>query len=174
MNGIKYLKAITYHFQRIKSLSNLRFVIELSLLAVISQIAIQTIRVLFFSSGENMRSNIELFDNRNLLILFVNIVLISPVFETFLGQWFSIRVASFSTRNHGELIILSALFFSSLHVNAGLHVALGIFPVSCIFSWSFLMKREESLRKAYWITTLIHILHNLIVFIIHFSAQVIG
>jgi membrane protease YdiL (CAAX protease family) len=169
-NPIQILKLYS---KQAKEYSNLRFIMESSLLAISMQLLVQALRI-FLSpsiSIDQSRSNLELLDNSNIIIFVINIVFISPFIETLIGQWLPIKIAMFFTRHKLELILLSALFFTSLHLNAGLYVFVGLFPVACIYSWSFLLKKEESIWKAYWITFLIHAVHNLIVLLLHSAAK---
>lgn len=156
---------IENYFQRTKSYSDVRFIFELvALTFCLNIILFSLVSLLFDLDGTG---NTALVDEGSLGDLFVSVVVVGPIVETLFDQWLPIKIASFFTPHLGDLLILSSLYFAAQHLYFGLRGFLGLLPLGIFLSWSFLVKREISLWKAFWVTTLIHSLYNLVILFIY-------
>jgi hypothetical protein len=94
------------------------------------------------------------------------VCVISPLGGTVIGQWLPITVASFFTRKRWLLVAASALTFLLEHPY-GLANTLTLIAPSIAFAWSFVVQKEISGRRAFWITAGAHGLYNLGVLGLH-------
>lgn len=161
------IKGIKNYFERTKKYSLVRFVFELTVLAFGLKIISSIIWTIFENIlhttlgrvpelGQNMPEDIKIYPWITLMFF----VTLGPALETLLGQALPMRVVSFFTHKRAAKILVSAIFFASLHYYPFLIV--NVFPVGIILAWSYLYHRETSFARAFWVTTSIHALHNLI------------
>jgi hypothetical protein len=161
------IQDIKNYFEHTKTYSLPRFVIELTLLAfglkilssIVWVIIEGLIRIVLGSVpelGQNMPEDVDTFAIP-ILIFFVTI---GPALETLVGQALPIKLVSRFTTSQTAQIIVSALFFSALHYYPFLII--NVLPVGIILAWSYLYHRQTSFARAFWVTTIIHALHNLI------------
>jgi len=160
------------YFQKTKSYSSIRFIIEIVLLIFLLKIAV----ALFFATiiEDDIISNTEKSAQDGFIYFLVSGVILAPIIETLIGQWLPIQVASLFFHRPAILICISAFFFSFLHVSddlAGLVGFFAVLPGAVLLAWSFIIKRKESFWHAYWITTAIHGLHNLIALCIYLITK---
>jgi hypothetical protein len=92
-------------------------------------------------------------------LIFGGLVL-APLLETLIGQWFGIWLVSRFTTAVPTVVGVSALLFALQHLHVGLAGALTAFPPGIFLSWCFLVGRRQSRWRAYWTTAATHGLHN--------------
>jgi hypothetical protein len=165
-------EVISAYLQRTRKYSNIRFIFELVSLDFVLRASLVIFpETLINTDGE---SNTERLAQEGLWVLFLVGVILAPALETIIGQWLPIKVASLFTNNKFYIVLFSALFFSSLHLPGGLTIFFVVLPGGLVLAWSFLIKREESCLKAYWITAVIHGLANLVSIIIYLFEKSYG
>jgi hypothetical protein len=54
------------------------------------------------------------------------------------------------------LLLVSSVVFAAQHLHVGFSGFLTTFPVAFLLAWSFLINREYSRWRAYWVTSAIH------------------
>jgi membrane protease YdiL (CAAX protease family) len=91
------------------------------------------------------------------------VAVVTPLVETAIGQWLPIRLGRLVTQRWPILIAVSCLVFGGLHALAGLLGVLTGMATGLVLAWSFLRWEDVSRWRAYWVTSSIHGLHNLIV-----------
>lgn len=158
-----YIKVVSY-FNKTQDYSKLRFIIEMLVIAFILKFSFAIIFGFIFSLlGINVDTDLSyeqelaekgLFYASILIILFAT-------FETLVGQWLTINLAKMVTKRYLFILIFSATIFALLHVEPIIIAA--VWPIGLILAWSFIIYRKKSLWSAIWVTTLIHVLHNLLV-----------
>jgi membrane protease YdiL (CAAX protease family) len=90
----------------------------------------------------------------------IDAILVAPILETVLLQWIPIKITSCFTSRPGVLVVVSAIIFAAAHINP-CH-ALAVFPAGLVLGWVFVSKRNESLGQAFWLTAVVHLLHNVV------------
>jgi hypothetical protein len=155
---------ISNYFQRTKYYSPLRFICEM----VALQFGLKVILAVTIFPFLNIRgaTTEDLANSDSFSTLFFMAVIVAPVVETIQDQFLSITISSLFVKQSLDILILSMLYFSALHFYVGLAGFFGILPLGFVLSWSFLIKREKSLWQAFWVTTLIHSIHNLIILLL--------
>lgn len=156
--------SIINYLKKTRQYSSARFVIELTLIALLLKFLFALLGVIMFSIlGFDIKADLsyeQWLAKMPLILSALNIILFAA-FETLIGQWFVIWLVSKLTKNIPLIILSSALAFSILHIEPLLSVV--VFPLGVLLAWSFYIKRERSRWEAFWVTTSIHILHNFIV-----------
>jgi len=94
---------------------------------------------------------------------FILSVLIAPIFETLLGQFLPITLIALVTKLRSVQIIGSATVFALLHFPV-VEFLPAAFCVGVILSWGYFIKLHEGKKKVFLLVSLIHALHNLIVY----------
>lgn len=93
--------------------------------------------------------------------LLVGILLLLPLLETLIGQWLPLALAGLVTRSRAARMIFSAACFAALHLtNSPANALVVLLVPGPVFAWTFLRYREQSRTRAYWATTLTHVVHN--------------
>lgn len=157
------LRLITRYFNHTKTYSNLRFILELTLVCFLAKIFFIIVFGIIYS---RLHIDTSYHDNAEQqivsagLILAVVQVIIFASLETTISQWFTPWLISRFTKNLWVILLLSAFIFSLLHMEWLLSAA--VYPIGVILTWSFLLKRKKSRWEAFYVTTSIHALHNLI------------
>ena len=146
------------YFERTRSYSTPRFIVELSLVPFGAKIAIALI--LHLVGQTPAETTTDVLADEGLAALFFGGLILSPLIETVVGQWLFIWLLSFLTRSTPVLVLGSALLFSALHLHVGIAGALIVFPIGIALSWSFILFRARSRQHAYWVTAAVHSLHN--------------
>ena len=150
------------YFEKVAHYPTLRFILELTLLAFVLKFAfIFLFGIIFFLLGLSTETSLEFEESilENTPLAIVSILTLFAAFETLIGQWFVIWLTSKLTANTNIQIFSSALVFSALHIEPFLIVI--VFPIGIVLAWTFVLKRKKSLWEAFWVTTAIHVLHNL-------------
>ncbi len=155
---------IKTYFSNAEKYSTPRFIIELTVVCFVLKfisVFIASIIFAYFKIPTQVDNSFEVgLIHGGLLPAIVQIIIFAS-FETLTGQWLVIWLVSKFSKSNFWKILISAIIFSALHVEAMLMAA--VFPIGLILSWTFLIKSKKSRSQAFWITTSIHVLHNLIV-----------
>ncbi len=159
------------YFEKLKSYSNFRFILELTLLAFLLKIIFGTFGVLLGTAlGIDTSTDLKLeedFISKSIFLIFILTSLYAFI-ETLTGQWLIIWFTSKFTKKLWIQIIASALVFAALHIDPVLIA--GTFPIGVILAWSFIVKSKKSIWEALWVTTAIHVLHNLLVLLLFWKT----
>ncbi len=92
------------------------------------------------------------------------VVIGKPIPMTAFGQWLPIIVARWQKKPPFMQLIWAAIWFGILHATYGLHYVIQSIGVGWILASCFLFCRKENWFKAYRVTTIVHALHNAIIF----------
>jgi len=150
------------YFHRTRSYSVFRFIIEMSVLAFfLKLIAIMIVLPVFASFGINTETNLDLEKSflEDPLWQAVPLIIIFAAFETIIGQMFILWLSKKISKDLAFRLLSSALVFALLHVEPILIAA--VFPIGIVLAWAYVVYREKSLWSAVWVTTAIHVVHNL-------------
>ncbi|MCH6259219.1 hypothetical protein MLD52_21885 [Puniceicoccaceae bacterium K14] len=98
-------------------------------------------------------------------------IVFAPIFETLLMIPI-FKLIGCLTKRMDLTVILSALIWAGLHSLAWLPWGIFAFSAFCVFSYSFLIWREVSLKKAIVTVTLIHGLRNTGAFLLGLVGEV--
>lgn len=158
---------IENYFNRAKDYKTFRFVFEMTIVCFILKfISVFLAAMIFTSLGiptETSNAFEEGMIQKGWLNAFIMIIIFAS-FETLTGQALVIWIVSKFTKKTFINVLISAIVFSLLHVEPILIA--GVFPIGLILAWTFITKKKKSLKEAFWVTTAIHVLHNLIVLIL--------
>lgn len=154
----KYLIATEKH-------STPRFILELtSVCFFLKVIFIIFFGIVFTSLGINTEVDGSFEEEmvRMGILITLPLTIVFAAFETLIGQWLVIHITSKFTKRIFYQIFFSAVVFSLLHIEPMLVAA--VFPIGIVLAWTFILYRRKSRWSAFWVTTAIHTLHNLVVF----------
>lgn len=164
-------RLIARYFDHTKKYSNLRYILELTLVCFVGKI----ISVIFFgfifslfSYNPTPDTSTEQDLIKHGILGMILLVILFAGIETTISQWFTTWALSKILKNKVILIMLSALVFALLHLEPLLIVA--VYPIGLVLTWTFLLKRQNSLWEAFYVTTSIHALHNLIVLVLFMTV----
>ncbi|MBD3268383.1 hypothetical protein GF373_17085 [bacterium] len=101
-------------------------------------------------------------------ILVMGAIVIGPAVETLLGQWFFIWLTGRFTQRVNHLIFWPTILFAALHVYAGFMNFFIILGPALIFTLSFWVCWKRAFWTAFWVTTVIHMIHNGIALSLYF------
>jgi membrane protease YdiL (CAAX protease family) len=155
-------RTIKNYFEHTKGYSTIRFILEMSVVAFILKVFFVMITVPVFSMlGLNTEMNLELEKSflDDPLLLAVVLIMIFAAFETITSQMFILWLGKKITKDTSFRILLSSIIFALLHVEPLLMAA--VFPIGIILAWAYLLYREKGVWSALWVTTAIHVVHNL-------------
>lgn len=141
---------------RLTLLSKLKFILILGFTAFLSKV----LAIPFIYFAPNFSHQDYLLTRYSDFSIVFGALVLSPVFETFIGQWLPISLAGFFTRKKVILILISATFFSLAHGIS--QVIIANFFVGLILAWSFLLKQKTSVWEAIGATIGIHFVQNLL------------
>ncbi|GGC63416.1 CPBP family intramembrane glutamic endopeptidase [Undibacterium terreum] len=100
-------------------------------------------------------------------ILFINLVVLMPLFETTLAQSLPIELARKLGASKNICIFLSAFIFGLGHfLNGGLGHGLLTFCAGLILAYFYLKVREDGPGASYWVTAIAHATNNLVMCIL--------
>jgi CAAX prenyl protease-like protein len=93
--------------------------------------------------------------------LLLAVLVLAPFVETFIGQWLPVAVVGVFRGSTVLKVTVSALLFASLHIPNSWANAIVILLVSGpILAYTFVRFRRESRWKAYFTTTVTHVINN--------------
>ncbi len=153
---------IKNYFQRAANYSTWRFILELSAVSFILKISfvivgLPILSLLGFSTANDLSLEESFLDYY--LWQAVGLVIIYASIETITSQMFVLWLTKHISKDTAFRIFVSALIFALLHVEPMLIVA--VFPIGLILAWTYLLYRQKSVWSALWVTTAIHVIHNL-------------
>lgn len=90
-------------------------------------------------------------------------IVIAPVVETLVFQWFPIVVTSRLTPKPSLAIVVSAVLFSAAHYDAGILSMLIAAPSGLVLAWAFMVQRDKGIWPALSATALVHMWVNVAV-----------
>ena len=90
-------------------------------------------------------------------------IVIAPVIETMVFQWFPISVTSRLTSKTPVALGVSAALFSAAHYDAGILSILIASPSAIVLAWTFIAQRDKGIWPALSATALVHMWVNLTV-----------
>lgn len=161
-------KMLKWYQTRLQNLSIIQMMVELNVLCFVMKALPGLMLPLFITEPFQTTTDVMMEQQSELFVLFTS-VLIAPPLETIIGQWMPIVILTFFTRRLFHLLFWSALFFAVLHLYAGWISVFIVFFPGFVFSLCFVSQWEKSFWRAYWMTTLLHALHNLLSLIFYFS-----
>ena len=153
---------IRRYFNQTKKYSTLRFILELSATAFFLKVVAITLAIPILSFfGVPVESNLELEKSflDDPLPMATALIILFATFETFIGQMLILWFAKKISDDVSFRLLLSALVFALLHVEPIIIAA--VFPIGLVLAWAYLVYREKSRWSAIWVTTAIHVIHNL-------------
>ncbi|MBI2021986.1 hypothetical protein HYS93_03890 [Candidatus Daviesbacteria bacterium] len=163
MSKTSLLGFLIGYFKETKRYTTTRFILELTLVAfalklffVIASVYLFTILGLDTQTDNDFEKELVGYGFFKVSIL----VVLFASFETLVGQALTIKLSSFFTKDIIKKILISALVFSLLHIEPLLVAA--VFPIGVILAWSYILYRRKSFLMAFYVTTTIHVLHNLV------------
>jgi hypothetical protein len=144
----------------VQALSVGPFILVMTAAAFLVKIVVVLPAALFVKTDMGMTPLIEAM---GLPLTLVVVVLVTPLLETAVGQWLPIGLGRLATQRWSLLITGSCLVFGALHALAGIVGFLTGLATGLVLAFSFLRWEEVSRWRAYWVTSSIHGLHNLLV-----------
>jgi hypothetical protein len=156
---LNFSRGLRAYLDATRRYSTLRFIVEFTLIAF-------PLKILFIlpwiALGGKLGSTTGAVYKGDAVQFLLLACVAAPLLETFVGQWIPIRLTWFFSHRWPVLLLASATVFAAEHLHVGFSGFLYTFPVAFLLSWSFLVHREYSRWRAYWVTAAIHSLHNLI------------
>ncbi len=149
--------------------SDLRFIVELLILSFALKFALGLSLAFLYTGPVDSAAVAQ--TEMDPFLFFILACLLSPPLETICCQWLPIAVVSIFTNRLLPPLLISSLFFASLHIIGGTFQVIVTFFPGLLFAWSFLVKRDWSLWQALWITSLIHAVHNIASMILLYSGR---
>lgn len=164
MKKIKLL--ISSYILKVSEFTDLRLVVELTCVALVSKLVFSFVFVsLFILILTILGFNPEQYDKylqseNHISPTDPYAYLLAPWLETILNQVLPIELLLLITKKRWLIIAISSVLFSLLHGDLVSFVA--VLPVGIVLAGVYLLKRTISFKKAFLLTTTIHLLHNLI------------
>ena len=165
------------YLERTRSYSDLRLVVELTLVSFAMKIAVLVPAVLIIIIGsmfvdiptDFLSSEKTSWDMSIGLLIFAT--LIAPPIETLFCQLLPIEIVQYFTSRLAWPIIISSILFGLLH--GGYAQKFSSFSIGLVLAWVYVIKRTEPGGKAFWLTVVVHALHNFIAFSLKAFIQAI-
>ena len=123
------------------------------------------------NNGSTVNADVTEGMEEGYLETFVTVAIAAPLFETFVGQWIPVRLASLVTSRIAVMVFLSLCVFAGMHIlPAPLSMTDWVVGISCgfVFALSFVHWKRLSYWRAYWVTAIVHGFHNAVVSMIRF------
>lgn len=157
-----------YRYKRhLAARSPIPLLVELTILSFVVKFIPGLVLGFFLSDQLQTTTDVQAATNSEIEMLFLAVIAAPPL-ETVIGQWLPVFVVSFFTRKVLSPLLISALFFGLLHLYAGWASVFIIFFPGLVFSLCFLAQQDRSIWRAYWTTTVLHAIHNLISLTVYF------
>lgn len=166
----RIINLLTKYFDKTRRYSTFRLIIEFTLLDLAAKIVVVlSISILIFAPlGLISGNGLELIDkffidqeftkDMSIVELAITSMIIFPPLETLLFQILPIWLLSLFTKKRVLLISFSAVIFALIHIEP--QAIIIILPGGILLSWVYLIKKEKSRWKAFWITTILHVSMN--------------
>lgn len=153
--------------KRLTVLSAKTVLLELTVLSFAIKFIPGLLMGLFLSEPIQTTTEVQL-ENQSELYVILMAVIVAPPLETIIGQWIPIVIVSLFTKNLTYKLTIPAAFFGLMHIYAGWASVLIIFFPGLVFTLCFISQQERSLWRAYWSTSVLHAVHNLISLLVYF------
>lgn len=155
------------YFSQLKTKSTLRLIIELALIIFLVKVPVVIITELVFKFF-GRADIVEMFSDTQVIHFeFYDLLaglFLAPWIETIFGQWLPIVFGSMVTKNKKILMLLSSFLFMFMH-----YPVITFFPAAftagLVLSWSWIEMRKISRKRAFFITSAVHFVHNLLAFL---------
>jgi hypothetical protein len=106
-------------------------------------------------------------DGLGLWELLIGGVVVGPFVETVLLQMFPIMIVRRVGGGFWVQVFVSTVVFAAAHLPSGLATAIGAGLLGGFYiAFTYAHWRQESLRSAVWMTTGMHAMHNLVLFLV--------
>lgn len=161
--NLPFVKKIKKYLAASKKYSVKRFILEMSILAFILKIGIIILSAIFFvitgiaAPPSDISYEKELIEQGFLSATIF--IILAAAFETLTAQAFIFWVMDYFTKKDIWKILVSSIIFALLHVDPMLIII--VFPIGLVLAWSYLVYGKRSFKMAFFVTTLIHVNHNL-------------
>lgn len=153
--------------KRLTVLSAKTLLLELTVLSFVLKFIPGLLMGLFVSEPFQTTTEVQLEHQSELYVVFMAVI-VAPPLETIIGQWIPILIVSFFTRKLYYQLTIPAVLFGLMHIYAGWASVLIILFPGLVFTLCFISQQERSLWQAYWTTTVLHAVHNLISLLVYF------
>ncbi len=151
---------------KLEKLNRTKFVVLMTFLAFLLKVLAYFIANIIFGIWQNPTLEKLIQDTNvqpNIMTLIISGIIIAPIIETVVGQLIPIKITSLFTKKTSINLIISVIVFSGLHDYSNILTGIG---VGTILAYSYLLKLKISEKEAFFTTTAIHLLHNLIAVIL--------
>ena len=150
------------YYKKWKGLNSFSFIIITTVLILVLMIPIALVLNILDINDEDI-GGID-FENYSFFVFFILTVIIAPIIETFIGQVIPIKIARNLLEKKIFVLLLSAFFFSAMHIGYSIWYGFLVFPMGFILAETFIIF-EERRESSFWITASVHSLKNLIAII---------
>lgn len=157
------------HSERFAQLSEPAQIAVLTILSVFVNLAAGLI-LLPFQLTDAQEFKTQLLETNGTEAAMLIVVIFGPVVETLIGQVLPLFLGFLGNRPRWERILWSAVWFAILHIPNGPAHMVQTFFLGWVFGATFLFGWDQSFLKAYRMTTIVHALHNIIVFMLFLLA----
>ncbi len=158
------------YFRRISQYSTFRFIAEVTALAFISRfiIVLPVVLLLTVFHVDLGIPNIEILqiEDQFWITVFVAVI-IAPLIETVIFQWFPLLIFKLLRIPGFIAIIITTYIFAYAHLDDGLINFIGMLPIGLLFVWAFYVRKKKSLIDAFFSVFLIHAFTNLLATVIY-------
>jgi hypothetical protein len=152
---------IKRHFDKYLERGPWGFCWRIGLESLVVSIPVAVLLVLIFGPGK--RASIDL----PVLVMFLLLLVIAPPLETLVFQAFPIFIVRLLKGSFRIQIIASAVLFSAAHFTEGVTTGISAGLIGGLyFGFAYAHWRTKSRWQPFWITTVCHIIHNGIAFIL--------
>lgn len=114
----------------------------------------------------NNNSKPESFSGISNTSKFVFLCLIAPLFETYIFQYAIIKWLSLTKMKDWVIVLVSSLLFGLSHFYNLLYIV-NTFFAGVVLALSFMLWKNKKV-DAFWVTAIVHALHNLCILIMSF------
>lgn len=155
--------ALGEYLDRTRSYGLVRFVLEMSALALVLRIP-AVILAVQLGVTEDATTAVQLLGELGVGWLAFLALGFAPVVETLVFQWGPIAVVRRLGGSAAFAAVASATLFALLHYQSGVAAVLVHVPTGLVLAWCFLAWRHRSLGRALLVTMGVHFVLNLLAF----------
>ncbi len=158
------------YFKKLQDYPSFRFIVEVSALTLVSRylLVVPVVILLTIFNVDTGTPNMDVYKvGQDPFWLFIDLVLLGPLLETWLLQWLPLRVLRLIRIPETLSIWITTIVFAFLHLETGLVNFIGTLPIGYLLVWSYVVRQKKSGWKAFWIVFAIHALTNLFPFFIY-------
>jgi membrane protease YdiL (CAAX protease family) len=137
------MEKIKFYYNKWSELNPLAFVVVTTFLSFLLMVPM-VITLVYFDVQEDELGTIKRGDFSH-LAFFVLVVVVAPVFETFLTQSLIIRLIQklFKNRFHLLTVSISAILFAYLHLGYSIWYPFLIFPLGLLLAETYIIFQKE-------------------------------